>query len=192
LLSLQTVRTVKGVTTPYPAPDRLQLPLEPYTTGDYHTFGKKLRYKLFLSITHLGDDLVAAVNTPINAIGVGHVVYADTRPGSATQPNWGGLVIIGHTHLITQQPFYSVYGHLYKLAVRAGDQLKAGHTLGLVAPGNSSDNGWWKIPHLHFAIYTGPWTGQVLPGYHRPTRFWRTRLSWWQDPQAFVTDYNKV
>jgi len=174
----------------YPAPSRLVLPLQPYELGDYHHFGKRLPFKKILRIIHLGDDVQAAADTSVASIGDGEVVYAEMRAGSAQKKNWGGLVVIGHTDHTTNQPFYSVYGHLYKLTVRPGQVVSAGEQLGYVAPAGTAENGGWKHPHLHFSIYTGPWRGQILPGYKRPTELFRTRTSWWSDPREFIERYN--
>lgn len=174
----------------YPIPQHLQLPITPYTTGEYHHFGKKLPFKKILRVTHLGDDVEAVADTPIQAIGDGEVVYAEVKPGSADHKTWGGLVVIGHTDKNTQQAFYSVYGHMYKIAVQTGVGVTAGQVIGYVAPSLTAENGWWQHPHLHFSIYKGPWKNQILPGYKRPTEFFRTRLAWWSDPQMFISRYS--
>jgi len=173
----------------YPIPQQLQVPIEPYTTGDYHHFGKQLPFKKVLHIIHLGDDVQALPDTPSQAIGDGEVVFSEIKAGKADHKTWGGLVVIGHTDKKTNQVFYSVYGHMYKLAVAVGTGVTKGQVIGYVAPALTPENGWWQHPHLHFSIYTGPWHGQILPGYKRPTEFWRTRLEWWKDPQTFISRY---
>lgn len=86
--------------------------------------------------------------------------------------------------------FYSLYGHVADLAVSGGETVHAGQRVGVIAAGNTPENGWWSTAHLHFAIYTGPWKGGALPGYWRPERWWRTRRSWWHAPQEFIASYN--
>lgn len=172
----------------YPTPSQLQLPVTTYQVSGYH-FRQRIRRRIILWATHLGDDVVVPTGTPVVAIGAGEVVTAETRPGSEQKRNWGGLVILGHTDRHTQAAFFSVYGHLQDLQVRVGDMVQSGQQLGSIAAGRTPENGWWQIPHLHFGIYTGPWTGKVLPGYKRPEER-RTKLRWWAEPQAFIADYN--
>lgn len=175
---------------PYPTPSQLQLPISPYKIEGYH-FGQRLRRRIVLWATHLGDDLVASAGTPVSAIGEGTVVWSEVRPGSPEKRNWGGIIVVGHTHRANQPPFFSVYGHLHHLRVRIGDTVSAQQIIGEVAPPLTPENGWWKTPHLHFAIYVGPWRGDILPGYKRPEE-WRTKVAWWRDPQEFITEYNKL
>ena len=163
----------------------LQLPLEPYQVGGY-AFGERLRRRFGVPAVHLGEDVVAEPGTRVNAIGAGRVVLAKMLLGSEEKRNWGGVVIIQH------QTFYSIYGHLKVLQVKSGEAVTGGQSLGEVAGSSTPENGWWKIAHLHFAIYTGPWQGQVLPGWWRPERFWRTRLSWWHAPRAFIEEYTQT
>lgn len=172
----------------YPSPDTLRLPVETYQV-DGHRFGKRVRSRWILWARHLGDDLVLDPHTKIHAIGDGVVVWSEVRVGSKDHPNWGGLVVIGHQHKETGEAFFSLYGHLEQLTVDEGDQVRRGDELGQVANGNSPENGWWAIPHLHFGVYVGPWTDQVLPGYVRPFEG-RTRFSWWRNPLEFISLYN--
>lgn len=71
-----------------------------------------------------------------------------------------------------------------------GDRAKQGQIIGEVAAEETPENGWWKMPHLHFGIYVGPWSGEILPGYKRPFDG-RTKLAWWQDPKLFIEEYNR-
>lgn len=174
----------------YPAPTKLYLPIEPYTVSGYH-FGERLRRWIILWATHLGDDVVQPAGKPVNAIGEGEVVWAETRAGNEHKRNWGGIIVIGHSHHQSGEEFYSVYGHLRDLTVTVGQTISAEQPLGVIAEGNTPENGWWKIPHLHFAIYQGPWRNEILPGYKRPEE-WRTKLAWWRDPQTFIADYNQL
>jgi murein DD-endopeptidase MepM/ murein hydrolase activator NlpD len=173
----------------FPEPKRLVVPVEPYAVSDRAwRFNDQVQRRFGLPARHLGDDIVAEPGTPVRAIGDGEVVLARTLKGSEEKRSWGGLIILGHRH--GAAPFYSVYGHLTRLAaVRMGNAVVAGQRLGEVAVGPTPENGWWKIPHLHFAIYTGPWRGAPLPGYWRAERFWDTRLAWWHDPLKFIEEY---
>lgn len=182
----------------------LFLPIEPYELKDgYYRFGTRVRSRWILWARHLGDDIVAKPGTSVRSIGQGKVVWSGMRLGNVKKRNWGGLVIIEHTksprkvrneprgkQISTQDTFYSVYGHLSNLRFQAGDHIRAGDVVGEIAEGLTPENGWWQIPHLHFAIYTGPWTGEILPGYKR---FFdgRTKFAWWRDPASFIEDYNR-
>ncbi len=174
----------------YPVPDKLVLPVAPYEVTGY-SFKQRVWRRLFLWATHLGDDIEAAAGTKVVAVGAGEVVWAEMRAGSVQQPNWGGVVVIGHMHRVSGEPFFSVYGHLCDVAVRVGDHVEGGYELGLVAEGLTPENGWWQRAHLHFAIYVGPWTGEILPGYKRLEE-WRTRVGWWREPKQFIEEYNRV
>lgn len=174
----------------YPAPDRLVYPLEPYRTDEgYHRFGTRVRSRLILWARHLGDDVVADPGTLVKVIGDGEVVWAEIRSGTVERRNWGGVVIIGHQDTRKAEAFYSVYGHITDLAVKVGDPVTAGQAVGRVAAGATPESGFWKIPHLHFAIYCGPWRNDILPGYARPF-VGRTKFKWWREPQAFIAAYN--
>lgn len=180
-------------------------PVEPYALKDgYYRFGTRVRSRRILWARHLGDDIVAAPGTQVRSIGSGTVVWSGMRLGSEKKRNWGGLVIIEHTKSQVpmtndqsnpksqnqkQETFYSIYGHITDIAVSVGEKVNGGQRLGVVAAGLTPENGWWKIPHLHFAIYTGPWTGEILPGYKR---FFdgRTKFAWWRDPASFIEEYN--
>ena len=169
--------------------EQLQLPISPYQVTGY-AFGQRIRSRMILIARHLGDDILAQPGTVVACAGDGKVVWAEMRLGSEQKKNWGGIVIVEHEHKDTGTLFYSVYGHLHNLAVQDGDEIHLGDKVGEVAPGASPENGFWKLAHLHFGIYTGPWSGMVLPGWLRPFEG-RTKFSWWQDPKPFVESYSK-
>lgn len=164
---------------------KLIFPIEPYELEDgVYRFGMRVRSRKIFWARHLGDDLVVSPGTLVRAIGEGEVVWAGIREGTSQKRNWGGLVVIKHSD------FYSVYGHMKNLRVKVEGRVEGGDKIGEVAEGNTAENGWWKIPHLHFAIYLGPWTGEILPGYKRPFDG-RTKFSWWRDPKSFIEEYNQ-
>lgn len=170
--------------------ESLQLPIAEYAVTGYK-FGQRVRSRVVLYARHLGDDILAVPETKVFCIGDGMVVWSEMRLGSDQKRNWGGIVVVEHVHKQTGTLFYSVYGHLYHLTVHVGEVIHAGDRVGVVAPGPIPENGFWKLPHLHFGIYTGPWTGKVLPGYARPFEQ-RTKFAWWVDPKPFVETYNKL
>lgn len=171
-----------------PTASELQLPVQEYSLGDFHHFGKTIPGRLGWSI-HLGDDVAVSAGVEVAAIGDGKVVWARQHAGTARRRSWGGLVVIAHRGFDRTFVFYSVYGHLGGLRVHEGEQVARGEVLGHVGMGESPESGYWKLPHLHFAIYTGPWRGQVVPGYWRWHHFWRTRVWWWKDPRQFIATY---
>jgi len=137
---------------------------------------------------HLGEDVLADPDTPVLAIGDGQVVYAALHPGSSHRGNWGNIIILGHAHAADAQSFFSVYGHLGECFVKPDERVSRGATLGPVGKGRTPGNGYWPEPHLHFAIYRGPWEGKVLPGYFREEDG-RTKLEYWVSPSQFVREY---
>lgn len=175
---------------PYPAPKRLLTPLP-----DVTRVGRAFQEEGILGGRswglHLGVDLYADPGAPIACVGDGQVVYAVLHPGSRRRGNWGHIVIVGHTHARDRRPFFSVYGHLGACAVAAGQLVACGDVLGPVGKGRTPENGYWPEPHLHFAIFRGPWEGKVLPGYFREEDA-RTKLEDWVDPLAFVQVYPAV
>jgi peptidoglycan hydrolase-like protein with peptidoglycan-binding domain len=86
---------------------------------------------------HGGLDFPAAAGASVVAAATGRVAYAGRYGGG-----WGRLVILAHA-----QGTQTLYAHLSRIAVRAGQYLRAGQLLGRVgASGNA--NG----PHLHFEV----------------------------------------
>lgn len=165
----------------------LQFPIAPYQATGY-TFGQRVRSRKILFARHLGDDVLADPGTEVFCIGDGKVIWAEMRMGNQQKRNWGGVVIVEHVNPQTGLLFYSVYGHLTDLAVQCKQTIAKGTKVGVVAQGNTPENGYWKLPHLHFGIYTGPWMNHVLPGYARPFEG-RTKFRWWQNPARFIASY---
>ena len=179
---------------PISTTSKRRLPVQPYTTGEFLRFGQRIRRRLVLWATHLGDDVAVAADAPVHAIGPGTVVLAKMQRGSKARRAWGGVVILKHK--LQEQTVYSVYGHMTDLKVDNQELVEAGQQLGVVAKANTPENGMWRNAHLHFAIYTGPFDGRLLPGYARPDdwvlmRPRRTRKKWWHDPRDFIDRYNR-
>ena len=172
----------------YPLSGALVLPLTEYSvTG--RRFGEQAIIGGQPWGVHLGEDVLKDQGTPVMAIGEGRVVYAALHPGNRHRGNWGNVVIVGHLHVGDGQPFFSLYGHLGSCQVREGEDVARGALLGPVGEGRTRENGFWPEPHLHFAIYRGPWEGRVLPGYFRE-HDGRTKLEYWVPPSAFVREYS--
>lgn len=180
--------------------NKLVWPVEPYRLGGYK-FGDRIRRKVFLWAVHLGDDVLADAGVPVKAAAEGEVVWSEVREGRPDKRNWGGLIVLRHNQNFqfsifptslklrgagNLHTFYSVYGHIGDLRVKVGDKVAAGQEIGRVAAGNTPENGWWEKPHLHFAIYTGPWNNEVPAGWWRPEQWRRTKLKWWQNPREWL------
>lgn len=168
--------------------EKLCYPLKEYKVNGL-PYGKRTTREGVLWGVHLGEDCIVAAGTDVYAIGRGEVVYSALHSGDEKKGNWGYITIIKHTNAHSGEPFYSLYGHLGKCFQRIGEKVKAGEPIGFVGKDYTAENGWW-LAHLHFAIYTGPWDGKVLPGY------WlvgdeRTKPEWWEVPSEFIENYNK-
>jgi murein DD-endopeptidase MepM/ murein hydrolase activator NlpD len=102
---------------------------------------------------HTGIDLAAPFDSPIHAAADGMVLSAGTTTNGSGRPvGYGTYVVIAHsTEVIT------LYGHLDRLAVAAGDQVHQGQIIGL-----EGSTGMSTGPHLHFELRAGgvpvdPW-----------------------------------
>jgi len=87
-------------------------------------------------LTNFGLLFKPGSGTPVQSIFTGTVVYADWLDG------YGQLVIIDHG-----QGYHSLYGHLGRVEVSAGQALKTGDTLG-----SAGDTGSWTGTRLYFEI----------------------------------------
>lgn len=85
---------------------------------------------------HIGIDLKAKMDTPVQATAAGVVVF------SGEKGNYGNLVIIKHAEGFTSQ-----YGQLNKCLVEKGREVKAGDVIGRVGSSGRSTG-----PHLHFEL----------------------------------------
>jgi len=85
---------------------------------------------------HLGTDFAAPTGTPARSVGDGVVTFAGWQNG------YGNVVFIKHSNNTD-----TVYAHLSQLAVRRGDKVDQGQTIGLVG-----STGWATGPHLHFEV----------------------------------------
>jgi Membrane proteins related to metalloendopeptidases len=86
---------------------------------------------------HQGIDLAAPQGTPVYACKRGKVVKC-----TKGDPVYGNYVILQHSSGMT-----SVYAHLSKILITAGDTVETGQRIGLVGQTGEATG-----PHLHFEI----------------------------------------
>lgn len=93
---------------------------------------------------HPGIDLKLAEGTPIGAIAGGrvHAIRND-------EESLGIFAIIEH-HAPDGETYYSIYGHMDKALVQAGDDVSPGQTIGLVGM-----TGHTTGPHIHLQVDRG-------------------------------------
>ena len=85
---------------------------------------------------HLGFDLAVTQHVSVPAANDGRVVWADNLG------IYGNCVVVDHGYGLQ-----SIYGHLSEFAVRAGDMVKKGQSLG-----RSGSTGLAGGDHLHFSM----------------------------------------
>ncbi len=166
---------------------RVKFPLEIYKVNSYK-FHQNCTYNGVNWGVHLGEDINCLAGTKVKCIGRGKVVYSALHVGRKEKPNWGNIIIVAHKNPKTKDVFFSLYGHLGKRLVKKGERVETDQIIGAIGKTNTQENGWWKKEHLHFAIYTGPWKGRVLPGYWKKGSE-RTKLSYWKNPSKFIKKY---
>ena len=85
---------------------------------------------------HMGTDYGAPIGTPVQTIGSGRVVFAGRKGGE------GNMVQVAHAN-----GYETMYLHLSRMFVRAGERVEIGKTIGLVGSTGLSTG-----PHLDFRI----------------------------------------
>ncbi len=85
---------------------------------------------------HTGVDIAAYAGTPVKSTADGKVIYAGRHPG------YGNVVVIEHGF-----GYSTLYGHLKRLKVVAGQRVKRGDTIGYI--GNT---GRTAGTHLHYEV----------------------------------------
>lgn len=87
---------------------------------------------------HQGMDFTAPTGTPIFATGDGVVRRADN-----TASGYGNHIVIQHGY-----GYETLYGHLSKYKVKAGQRVKRGDVIGYVGSTGRSE-----APHLHYEVH---------------------------------------
>jgi len=104
---------------------------------------------------HAGMDFSAKTGTPVFATGDGVVDKADN-----TASGYGNHIVIRHGF-----GYETLYGHLSKYNVRAGQKVKRGDVIGYVGSTGRSE-----APHLHYEVHKG---GEVV----NPLNFYYGNIS---------------
>lgn len=104
---------------------------------------------------HAGMDFSAKTGTPIYATGDGVVERADN-----TASGYGNHIVIRHGF-----GYETLYGHLSKYKVRAGQRVKRGDVIGYVGSTGRSE-----APHLHYEVHKN---GEVV----NPLNFYYGNIS---------------
>jgi murein DD-endopeptidase MepM/ murein hydrolase activator NlpD len=112
-------------------------------------FAKSSSYQVF----HTGIDIANSLGTPISPLMQGKVIYA-----GEIFWGYGKHIIIDHGDNIT-----SLYGHLDKIYVFEGQEVKIGDEIGKMGT-----TGWSTGPHLHLEtrVYGIPVNPRVFLSYN--------------------------
>ena len=86
---------------------------------------------------HKGVDFASPLGTPIYATGNGKVVDAGFSTGGH-----GNRVVINHGF-----GYQTLYGHMYRIKARVGDEVKRGEVIGYVGSTGKSTG-----PHVHYEV----------------------------------------
>ena len=104
---------------------------------------------------HAGMDFSAKTGTPIYATGDGVVTTADN-----TASGYGNHIVVRHGY-----GYETLYGHLSKYKVRAGQKVSRGDIIGYVGSTGRSE-----APHLHYEVHKN---GEVV----NPLNFYYGNIS---------------
>jgi murein DD-endopeptidase MepM/ murein hydrolase activator NlpD len=99
---------------------------------------------------HAGYDFMMPVGTPLLAAASGEVLVAGLEPPRFCEPLGRTVqaLLVAIAHRAPDGEIYAtVYGHMDVIAVKVGDQLAAGMSLG-----TSGNTGCSGSPHLHFDV----------------------------------------
>ncbi|WP_406629724.1 peptidoglycan DD-metalloendopeptidase family protein [Ornithobacterium rhinotracheale] len=100
-------------------------------------YGMRLHPILKIGKMHWGVDFSATSGTPIYATGDGTVKQSGVSGG------YGNVVVIDHGY-----GYETVYGHMSRIKVQAGQAVKRGDVIGFVGSTGLSSG-----PHLHYEVH---------------------------------------
>jgi murein DD-endopeptidase MepM/ murein hydrolase activator NlpD len=108
---------------------------------------------------HTGIDLAAPLDTPLHAAADGVVLLAaSSLDARGHLVGYGNYVVIAHPGNVV-----TLYGHLDRLLVTAGQVVGQGQVIGL-----EGSTGWSTGPHVHFEVRQGRELLDPLPLVMRP------------------------
>jgi len=107
------------------------------TRGGISGFGIRIHPIYKIRKMHAGIDFTAPAGTPIYATGNGKVEAVGIDGG------YGRRVVIDHGY-----GYKTLYGHMSRFAVKAGQEVKRGDLIGYVGNSGSSTG-----PHLHYEVH---------------------------------------
>lgn len=100
---------------------------------------------------HTGVDFSATIGTPIYAVDDGTITRVDNNDRGTSRWNryqYGRYILISHPNNLS-----SLYAHLSRAIVKAGDIVKKGDLIGY-----SGNSGYATGPHLHLGVF---WTASI-------------------------------
>lgn len=104
---------------------------------------------------HTGGDFFNPEGTPVLAAAAGTVTVAGTDSETVYGPHtdfYGNLIILEHPDLsYAGQEVYTLYAHLSRIGVEAGDRVEAGQEIGRVGGTGVANGG----SHLHLEVRLG-------------------------------------
>lgn len=100
-------------------------------------FGYRVHPVFKIKKMHTGIDFGAPTGTPIYATGDGKIIRVEEK---AT--GYGKSVVISHG-----KGYETLYGHMSKIGVKAGQEVKKGQQIGLVGSTGTS-----TAPHVHYEV----------------------------------------
>lgn len=116
-------------------PAVLPINIEDFTISS--GFGPRIDPILEVTKFHEGLDFPASLGTPVYATADGKISFAGEKTG------YGNCIDIDHGNTYTTR-----YGHLSKINVKAGQNVKRGELIGLVGSTGKSTG-----PHLHYEVH---------------------------------------
>ena len=145
-------------------PSILPLPADQFVLTS--PFGSRVSPFTRASETHKGIDLSAATGTPVYATADGVVSFAGrvSLRDSIAWWRFGNVVVISHA-----DRFITIYGHLDRTNVHAGQPIKQGQVIG-----NVGSTGWSTNSHLHYEVRSD----LEQPGTYQPI-----------DPRIYILNY---